>query len=295
MIAWKCAAVAVVALATTSILAAEPTRNIVVWPKVAPGEGLSSVGEPLPQRPDEDPPATRVGRITRPTLDVFEPPPNWRTGMAVLILPGGGYNYVVIDKEGSEAAEWLNGLGVTAYVLRYRTKQSTTDTGWQRALQDAQRSLSVIRAHADEWKLDADRVGILGFSAGGQVAALAATRFESRSYEPVDETDKTSCRPDFALLIYPWNLWDAKTDALLETLTVSPKTPRTFLVHAHDDASSSLGSALYYVALKRQKVPAELHVYQTGGHGYGMRPVKGSVVHTWPQRAEEWFKQFAPP
>ena len=279
-------------LCALALLAAEPTRNIPVWPKLAPGESMGSVGEPLPQRPDEDPPATRIGRITRPTLDVFEPTADRRTGMAVLILPGGGYNYIVVDKEGSEAAEWLNKLGVTAYVLRYRTKQSTTDPGWQRALQDAQRSVSLIRANADEWKLDADRIGILGFSAGGQVAALAATRFESRSYEAIDDADKTSCRPDFALLIYPWNLWDAKTDALIEPLTITAQTPPSFLVHAHDDASSSLGSALLYAALKRQKVPAELHVYQTGGHGYGMRAVRGSVVHTWPQRAEEWMKQF---
>jgi len=278
------------ALHAFRLVADEPPRTVPVWPDLAPGETTHHEGEALPRRPNENPPATRIGQITRPTLDIYEPPAEQRKGAVVIILPGGGYNYVVADKEGSEAARWLNTLGVTGCVLKYRTRTSPADSGWQRPLQDAQRAVSLVRSHAAKWKLDASSVGMLGFSAGGQAAALATTRFDVRSYESIDSIDQTSCRPDFALLIYPWNLWDAKTDALLETLTVTPRTPPTFLVHAHDDGSSSLGSVLFYAALKRHKVPAELHVYQTGGHGYGLREVKGSVVHTWPQRAEEWLR-----
>jgi acetyl esterase/lipase len=276
---------------TPSLPAADPPRTVDVWPGLAPGEVTRDPGEPLPRRENEDPPATRISRITRPQMDVYAPPAGRANGAAVLILPGGGYNYVVQDKEGSEAAQWLNELGVTGCVLRYRTKRSADDTGWQRPLQDAQRALSLLRAQAATWNLQPDRIGILGFSAGGQAAALATTRFATRSYEAVDKADETSCRPDFALLIYPWNLWDAKTDALFEPLQLSPEIPPTFLVHAHDDSWSSLGSALFYVALKRQKVPAELHIYQTGGHGYGMRPVAKSNVATWPLRAAEWLRQ----
>jgi acetyl esterase/lipase len=280
--------------------AAEPVRQIAVWPALAPGETTNSAGETLPARPNEQPPATRLGKITRPLIDIYEPPAEHRTGAVALILPGGGYNYVVVDKEGSEAALWLNRLGVTGCVLKYRTKTSPGDTGWQRPLQDAQRALSLLRSMAPQTDWNAAQIGVIGFSAGGQTAALAATRFEQRSYEAVDDIDEISCRPDFALLIYPWNLWDAKTDALWEPLQPRASTPPAFLVHAHDDGSSSLGSVLFYAALKRHKVPAELHVYQTGGHGYGLRSPPEALVADWPHRAAQWLKttlstSFPPP
>lgn len=276
-------------IAATAFAADEP-RKIEVWRGLPPGETQLSAGETLPVRANENPPATRIAKITQPLLEVYEPPADKRTGVGVIILPGGGYNYVVQDKEGSEAARWLNTLGATAYVLRYRTKNDDAKIPlWKRPVQDGQRAISLLRANAAEWKLNPGKIGILGFSAGGQAAALVTTRFDEREYAAADDVDKQSCRPDFALLIYPWNLWDAKSGKLLDEIRITAKTPPTFLLHTHDDASSSLGSVYFYAGLKQQKVPAELHVFQAGGHGYGMRPVAGTTIHTWPVAAEAWL------
>jgi acetyl esterase/lipase len=258
-----------------------------LWPEMAPGESSRHPGDVLPRRPDENPPATRITNITQPLLEIYEPAdPN---GTAVLILPGGAYNYVVQDKEGSEAAEWLNGLGIAGCVLRYRTKDGSNRPAWERPVQDGQRAVSLLRSRAEEWQLDPDTIGLLGFSAGGQAAALVATRFEQRAYSAGDEIDSASCRPDFVLLIYPWQLVNADAGTLRDELTVSVQTPPTFLVHAHNDSATSLSSVLFYAALKQHGVPGELHIYETGGHGYGMRPVEGSHVDTWPSRAEDWL------
>ena len=272
------------------VAAREPDRVIDVWNDVAPGETTRSVGETLPKRDNENPPATRITRITRPQMSVFEPDAEKKTGVAVVIFPGGAFNYVVADKEGSEAADWLNQHGVTAFVLHYRTKDDSGKPLWQRPMQDGQRAISLIRTHADEWKIDPNRIGVLGFSAGGQAAALVATRFDERSYESSDTADKASCRPDFAMLVYPWQLVDEKTHVLMDEIQITAKTPPAFLVHAHDDHASSLSSLFFYAALKKNGVPAELHIYQNGGHGYGLRPVAGSAVHTWPERAADWMR-----
>ena len=279
--------------------AREPDEVIDIWPGRAPGESSRATGEALPRRANEDPPATRVRGITRPQLHVFKPSVATRNGAAVLIFPGGAYNYVVTDKEGSEAADWLNGLGVTAFVVHYRTKTAgdssqhdATLPPWsERPLQDGQRALSVVRRQAARWRLAPDRIGVLGFSAGGQAAALVTTRFDHRAYEPLDDTDDTSCRPDFSMLIYPWRLIDESTGSLDECLILSKNTPPTFFVHAHNDSATPLASVLMYVALKRHRVSAELHIYATGGHGYGMRPVPKSNVDTWPSRAADWLRQ----
>jgi acetyl esterase/lipase len=268
-------------------LGEEPSQLIRVWPDFAPGETTKSPGEALPRRLNENPPATRITKITAPQLEVYAASKETASGAAVLICPGGAYNYVVRDNEGSEAAEWLNSHGVTAFVLRYRTKDGTEPI-WKRPLQDAQRSLSLIRSRASEWSLDTKKIGIIGFSAGGQVAALTATNHAKRTYDPLDAIDKQPCRADFAMLIYPWRL--ANEQQLMEQLTVDKSTPPTFLVHAHNDNSSSLSSILFYLALKTHRVDAELHIYRSGGHGYGLRPVDGSHVSTWPARAADWLE-----
>jgi acetyl esterase/lipase len=232
-----------------------------------------------PHKKDEIPPVTRVRNITQPTVTVHlaEKP----SGAGVVILPGGGFGKVVVDKEGTEAADWLNRSGVSAFVLCYRTK-SGDDPGWTRPLQDAQRTMALVRSQPD-------RIGLLGFSAGGQVAARLLCDQGKLAYDRIDATDDLSHRPDFALLIYPWKLYDPKRGELIDSLETSQHCPPTFLVHTDDDASSSLGSALFYAGLKRQRVPAELHIYTNGGHGYGLRPVEGSQISTWPARAEDWF------
>ncbi|MCA9049521.1 MAG: alpha/beta hydrolase [Planctomycetaceae bacterium] len=261
-----------------------------VWPDRAPGEMSTDQGETQPPREGEDPPVTRVTGIRFPTMDVF--PAAEPNGTAVVVLPGGGFGKVVTDKEGSEAAPWLNGLGISVFVLRYRTNEVTpkSEPAWRRPLQDVQRSLRLIRANADRWKIDGQRVGVLGFSAGGQVASILHTAGSEAAYDAVDEADRQRCQPDFSLLIYPWQITNSETQELLPQIQPSADSPPAFLVHTHDDRSTSLGAVLVYAGLKKHGVPAELHVYQNGGHGYGMRPVAGSDIGTWPNRATTWLK-----
>jgi acetyl esterase/lipase len=278
------------AIAFTTASAREPDRVLDLWSGPAPGETTRHTGDKLPRRPNEEPPATRITNITRPQLEIYEPESAHRNAASVLILPGGGYNYIVRDKEGSEAADWLNRLGLTGCVLLYRTKDETDRPLWQRPLQDAQRAISLLRSTAQASQLDRPKIGVLGFSAGGQAAALLATRFHQRACEVGDEVDTASCRPDFALLVYPWQLVDHDSGNLKEEVTVTPETTPTFLVHAHDDPETSLSSVLFYAALKQHGVASELHIYEIGGHAYGLRPVEGSEVDTWPNRAEEWLR-----
>ncbi len=265
--------------------AAEPVR---IWPGLAPGETTDWVGEKQPPIASENPPVTRVIKISSPTLTVhLASKPN---GAGVLILPGGGFGKVVPDKEGTEAAEWLNKIGVSAFVLSYRTQEDRNLPGWVEPLQDAQRAMALIRNNAAAWQLNKDRIGLLGFSAGGQVGARLLCSQDKLTYERVDAVDDVPFRPDFALLIYPWNMFDKQSNDLVDGIQVAQNCPPTYLVHTDDDQSSSLGTVLFYVGLKRLSIPAELHVYGNGGHGYGMRPVAGSQISTWPNHAAHWLK-----
>lgn len=261
-----------------------------IWPAFAPGESTRKVGQVQPYKPNEVPKVTRVVGITRPTLTVhLAAKPN---GSAVVILPGGGFGKVVPDKEGTEAAEWLNRHGIAAFVLSYRTKADNNDPGWQRALQDAQRTLSCIRSQADKFGLKQHRIGLLGFSAGGQIAARLLSANGKLAYDRIDEIDDVPNRPDFAILIYPWKIYDQQHDGLIEGVGVSADCPPTFLVHTDDDRSSSLGAVLFYAGLKRRGIPAELHVYGNGGHGYGVRPVDGSEISSWTDHAAHWLSRL---
>ena len=230
--------------------------NVFLWPALAPGETSDAPGDAQPPRAGEEPPVTRVVNIRRPSLDVFLPErPN---GAGVLIIPGGGFGKVVTDKEGSEAAKWLNGLGMAAFVLRHRTSEGkpADEPLWQRPVQDARRALRLMRSRAAEWNLEPGKLGVLGFSAGGQVAAVLIAGGPEAGDAAGDAVDQQALAVDFALLIYPWKTLDASGDALLPEIALGPKTPPAFLVHTHDDASSSLGSVLIYAALKRHGVPA---------------------------------------
>jgi len=266
---------------------------IPLWPDLAPGETTKKAGDELPRREADSPPFTRVENITAPTLAFYPVPKDKANGVGVLILPGGGFARVVTDLEGSEAAAWLNGLGISAYVLSYRTTTGADAEikadPWRRPLQDSQRAIRHLRSHAAEYGLDPAKIGLLGFSAGGQVAAIHLTR-EAAAYEAIDAVDEVSHRPDFSLLIYPWRVADEKTGALMPEIVPSAKMPPGFIVHTDDDASSSLGSALIYLGMKQHKVSGELHVYQNGGHGYGTRARPDSVIGTWTDRATEWLR-----
>ncbi|MCA8995682.1 MAG: alpha/beta hydrolase [Planctomycetaceae bacterium] len=264
-------------------------KPIPIWPGLAPGETTSFTGEAMPPRAGEDPPVTRVVRITKPTMEHY--PADRPNGTCVIILPGGGFSKVVPDKEGSEIAIALNQIGVTAFVLNYRTNDDPARPGWKRPLEDAERAISLVRHRASEWGLHADQIGLLGLSAGGQVAARLLSSDGTKAYHAVDDVDHIPHRPDFALLIYPWNIYDAKADRLVDGVHVRPDCPPTFLVHTHDDRSSSVGAALFYMGLRKQGISGELHVYGNGGHGYGLREVEGSLISTWPEFAAHWLEQ----
>ncbi len=271
----------------SSALKVRAQDSLDVWPNLAPGETTRQVGEVSPPIPNEFPAFKRVVKITQPTFTVHVPEtPN---GTGVVILPGGGFGKVVPDKEGTDAAEWLNRLGVTAFVVSYRTKNNPSENGWSKPLQDAQRTLSLVRSQADRWHLKPDRIGLLGFSAGGQVAARLLCAGPQKSYDAIDDIDKVPHRPDFALLIYPWNLVDKKTQEFVEGISVTKECPPCYIVHTDDDASSSLGSVLFYAGLKRLSIPSELHVYGNGGHGYGLLDIKGSQISSWTNHAAHWL------
>ncbi len=289
---WTCAVL--IGLLSTRASAAEPPVVINVWPAAAPGEP-SGIGEEtaVVGKPGEQNPIIRIGNVTKPTLTIYRPSADKANGTAVIICPGGGYNILAWDLEGTEIAEWLNSLGVTGIVLKYRVPRRPNASKDEEqpvcSHQDAQRAMRLVRSKAAEWKLDDKKVGILGFSAGGHLAARTSTNYETLSYPAIDEADKLSGRPDFSILIYPAYLVTKDMTALTPMIAVNDKTPPAFLAHAYDDGVTADSSVQYFLALKRNKVPAELHVYSKGGHGYGMRPSKNAVV-TWPARCEEWLK-----
>lgn len=262
---------------------AEP---IPLWPAGAPGE-TGDVGEEgtLPARPNDS--TVRVNNVTRPTMTVFRPSPEKDTGASVLVCPGGAYNILAYNKEGTEVAEWLNTLGVTGIVLKYRVPARKGRERHAAALQDGQRALSLIRHRAKSLGIDPQRIGVLGFSAGGHLAALLCSGPTERAYEPIDEADRVEIRPNFCLLIYPAYL-ATKENTLAAPLHVTSKTPPTFLVQTEDDSVRVESSLVYYAALKEAKVPAEMHLYPSGGHGYGLRPSR-NAVSTWPRLAESWM------
>lgn len=276
----------------TASLAAEKPLVLDVWPGKAPGE-MGQVGEEkfLEQKAGEKP-VKRLTNVSKPTITVFRPEKDKDTGAAVVICPGGGYNILAWDLEGEEVATWLNSIGVTGIVLKYRVPRRSTDAKDKPPLgplQDAQRTMSLVRSKAGDWGIDPKRIGMLGFSAGGHLAAAAATNFDKRAYEPVDDIDKTGCRPDFAVLIYPAYLIAKDKNELAPDIRVSKESPPTFFAHANDDKVLSDNSALMYLALKRAGVPTELHIYASGGHGFGLRPSEQPCAN-WPQRCGEWFK-----
>jgi len=258
-----------------------------IWPDLAPGETSHHAGDVLPFRDNEVPPVTRVVNITRPTMTVH--PAVQPCGTSVVILPGGGFSKVVPDKEGTEAAQWLNQLGVTAFVLSYRTTEGGDGAGWQKPLQDAQRAMSLVRSQAERWQINPERVGLVGFSAGGQVAARLLSGSGGPAYDRGDAIDDVSYRPDFAMLVYPWNLYDTNPQRLVDGVEVTAQYPPTFLVHTDDDRSSSLGTVLLYAGLKSRGIASELHIFGNGGHGYGLRPVEGSQISSWTDHAAHWL------
>ncbi len=255
-----------------------------LWPGKVPGE-KGDVGE---EKLDGKKGGRLLTNVTRPSITVYRPAFDKNTGAAVVIAPGGGYRLLAWDHEGADVAAWLNSIGVTGILLKYRVPRRPDNP--KAALQDAQRALSIVRSKATEWGVDPKRIGMLGFSAGGHLTAMAATNFNSRSYETLDAADKATCRPDFAAIIYPGGVVPRGGDKLVPGIEVTKDTPPCFFVHASDDKSvSSENSILMYLELKKLGVPAEMHIYAAGGHGFGMRQTKNPSA-TWPQRCEDWLR-----
>jgi acetyl esterase/lipase len=233
----------------------------------------------------------RIGNVSTPQLHIYRPAAGTETGAAVIICPGGGHHILAWDLEGTEVAEWLNTLGVTGIVLKYRVPFREPDRKWSAAVQDTQRALSLVRARAAEWKIDPARLGVCGFSAGGETAGRAALAPE-RFYDRVDAADDQPLRPNFALLIYPAYFTEQTEQGprLRSDLPVTKDAPPMFLVHAFDDPVTPQSALLLASALKQANVPTELHLYPSGGHGYGLRPTEKPVTQ-WTTPASLWLKQ----
>jgi acetyl esterase/lipase len=233
----------------------------------------------------------RLGNVSVPTITLFKPAAEKDTGAAVVVCPGGAYSILAYNLEGTEICQWLNSRGVTGVLLKYRVPSRKGLEKHSAALQDVQRAIGIVRHRAKEWKIDPARIGVLGFSAGGHLAAAASNNFEKRTYEAVDEADKESCRPDFAVLIYPAYLVSKEdTTKTAPELKVTRQTPPTFITMTEDDPVGVEGAFTYVLAMKKAKVPGEIHVYPRGGHGYGLRPSKNAVSE-WPVRAGEWMER----
>jgi len=232
-----------------------------------------------------------VDRVSQPTMTVYSPTAT-NTGIAVLVFPGGGYNELAIDLEGTEICDWLTSRGITAVLLKYRVP-TRSPTGYGEsppALEDAQRTLGLVRFHAAEWHINPHKIGVIGFSAGGHLVTAMSTHFEKRSYPVIDPADQESCRPDFAIACYPGHLWDFDDDLNLNpNVPVTSNTPPTFLVQAEDDHVDGVEQSLvYYIGLKKAGVPVEMHLYAQGGHGFGLRRTKLPVTG-WPKLMETWL------
>jgi acetyl esterase/lipase len=274
-----------------------------IWPGAVPD--AQPAAEPEVAETAKDPIAGKLGdfvvNVSRPTMTVYASKDN-NTGAAIVVFPGGGYQELAIDLEGTEVCDWLTSKGITCVLLKYRVPDS--GPAWHdeckcnihpkapTALQDAQRTVGLVRFHAAEWHIDPHKIGVLGFSAGGHMVAAISTHFEKRLYPPVDAADKESCRPDFAVALYPGHLWtDEKKFELNPDIRayINQETPPTFLLQAEDDYVDNVNQSLvYYIALKNAEVPVEMHLYAQGGHAFGLRRTELPITE-WPQLVEKWL------
>jgi acetyl esterase/lipase len=274
--------------------------QIPIWPDVVPDArpvgGTEVSGTVVDANGDKrlvgGRPWVYVDRVSQPTMTVYSPVGR-NTGAAVVVFPGGGYNVLAIDLEGTEACDWLTSKGIICVLLKYRVPcvKSGPYQDCRTALQDAQRAVGLVRFHAARWHIDPHKIGVLGFSAGGHMVAAMSTHFEKRLYPAVDAADTASCRPDFAIALYPGHLAVRERGFVLNPdIQVARRTPPTFLVQAEDDPTDPVENSLaYYAALRKAGIPAEMHVYVKGGHAFGLRRTT-SPITDWPELAEKWLE-----
>jgi acetyl esterase/lipase len=282
-------------------VAADKPLVVELWPGKVPDEAgdvgpeVTRLSPKLDRKQVEVTEQTRLlTNVSRPTITICRPPKDKDSGAAVLICPGGGYWNLYWQLEGEEVAAWLNSLGVTGIILKYRVPRRPDEPKGEparRPLQDAQRAVRLVRSRAGEWGIDPRRIGMVGFSAGGHLAIATATSFDRRTYEPTDDIDKVSCRPDLAILAYPGYLKARDKDELAPGLHIPAGTPPVFLAHGGEDLiSPPEHSVVLYLALKRAGVPAELHVYAGAAHDFAVRP-SDRPCSTWTQSCAAWMRQ----
>ena len=268
--------------------------QIPIWPGAAP-DAKPVPGPEFAETTKElfaGKPAVVVNNVSQPTMTVYSPK-GTNTGVAVVVFPGGGYKCLAIDLEGTEICDWLTSRGITAVLLKYRVPTPRVGAYWESplALQDAQRTVGLVRFRAAEWHIDPHKIGVIGFSAGGHMVTAMSTHFDKRLYPAVDAADKESCRPDFAIAVYPGHLWYANKDFVLNpNVPVTRNTPPTFLLQAENDPVDNVNNSLvYYIALKNAGVPVEMHLYAQGKHAFGLRRTELPITR-WPQLVETWLQ-----
>jgi len=292
---------ALFSLALICVAAAADPLVVDVWPGRAPDE-TGDIGpekvlmSPASGRTDIEvaEPTRMITNVSKPTLTIYRPPKDRDTGTAMLICPGGGYWNLYWQLEGEEVATWLNSIGITGIILKYRVPRHADEIKGEparRPLQDAQRAVSLVRSRAAEWGIHPDRIGIMGFSAGGHLAIATATNFDKRTYEAADDIDQISCRPDFAVAVYSGYLKSKDKDELAPAIRIPSGTPPIFLAHGGDDTiSPPQNSALMYLALKQAGVPAELHIYGGTAHDFGVR-ANDRAYSTWTTSCAHWLRE----
>ena len=273
-------------LLSTMVMAQE--TPILLFPDGAPGETTK-----LKQKDDLSGnkvagcPVLRISDVSEPTLTFFPAPADNNSGATIIVNPGGGYNILAYNLEGTEICKRFNSHGVNCVLVKYRVPRREGLEKHQAPLQDLQRAIAYTRSHAGEWKIDPNRIGVMGFSAGAHLAAMASTAYDERTYPAVDAADNASLRPDFCVLIYPAYL-DGENFSISPELKVTEKTPPTFIVQTQDDHRLLNSSLFYYYALKEAKAPVAMSLYPSGGHGYGLRNT-GDLVNEWPFRVMSWL------
>jgi acetyl esterase/lipase len=268
--------------------------QVPIWPGTAPDARPVAGPETVTTSKDliAGKPCVLATNVSRPTMTVYSPEGK-NTGAAVVVFPGGGYQVLAMDLEGTEVCDWLTSRGITAVLLKYRVpvKREGPYGESPPALEDAQRTVSLVRYHAAEWHIDPHKIGVIGFSAGGHMVAATSTLYAKRSYRAVDAADKVSCRPDFAIACYPGHLWNEDKGFVLNpNVPVTTNTPPTFLLMAEDDHVDRVEQSLvYYIGLKKAGVPVEMHLYAQGGHAFGLRRTELPITG-WPELAETWLE-----
>ena len=253
---------------------------IYLWPGKVPGELKEKQPATIDTIRKDN--VLRYNEVTNPAIELFLPDPSVKNGSAIIICPGGGYKILAYDKEGTEIAAWLNKLGFTAFVLQYRIPDKKDG-----ALQDIQRAIRLVRSTSKKWNLNPEKIGVIGFSAGGSLSARASTLFNKRIYPAVDKADSLSCKPDFTMLIYPAYLDQGSEFSLTPELQISNEVPIMFIFQTADDPYGN-SSLVMAGALRNAKLQVELHMLSKGGHGYGLRP-GNTAAETWPLLAEKWL------